>query len=523
MINYVAAYPGQLTAPDSNYTYGSAKNVSAPSAGDGTPFEQNMQNDIMGLFQALVTDNAIVPSGSPETMLVSQLYDAMRQSVSVYKNVKAFGAVGDGATDDTLAIQAAIDRVDVEGGGGIFFPVGVFISSKLTVGSNTTLMGIGGTLTLKTGSSSALIEVTAGSTNIRIVNLRLDGNAVNNVGTPDTVGLIDLASTGASKIQDVWIDKCIIFDPYRHAIGFKDGSERIHVLNCALEGTSDGAGGGILIAPIASGSTVGILIQGNRITGFEEAGVLGGVVINAQIVANRIGGTGAGSGVDNIHLTDEGNDNLFISENILLLSADHGIVVGGTRCIIQNNNIWGYAVTGIVISATGSADAPSPQCVITGNKVFPTTPGSADGIFVENALGVVVSHNSIGGTGGQVGTSTGIVVKNTGLINTCDYFSVVGNSISQYNAGSILIDGGAGMKNGVVSNNICNGVLAGDAINLNVVLQTVCNSNVAADHSKGVIETGACDFNLIGVNNLKDVTTPLTIVGAGTISPNNLI
>ncbi len=42
-------------------------------------------------------------------------------------DVRAFGATGDGATDDTSAIQAAIDYADSKGGGTVFFPHGTYI------------------------------------------------------------------------------------------------------------------------------------------------------------------------------------------------------------------------------------------------------------------------------------------------------------------------------------------------------------------------------------------------------------
>lgn len=50
-------------------------------------------------------------------------------------NVKAFGAKGDGVTDDTAAIQAAIDAAGTNGyGGRVFFPAGRYmISATLTV------------------------------------------------------------------------------------------------------------------------------------------------------------------------------------------------------------------------------------------------------------------------------------------------------------------------------------------------------------------------------------------------------
>lgn len=45
-------------------------------------------------------------------------------------NVKSYGAVGDGVTDDTAAIQDAIDVVGDAGGGVVFFPEGTYIVSN---------------------------------------------------------------------------------------------------------------------------------------------------------------------------------------------------------------------------------------------------------------------------------------------------------------------------------------------------------------------------------------------------------
>ena len=48
-------------------------------------------------------------------------------------NVKTYGAVGDGVTDDTDAMQDAMDAVSSSGGGKIYFPTGtcrlIFIPS----------------------------------------------------------------------------------------------------------------------------------------------------------------------------------------------------------------------------------------------------------------------------------------------------------------------------------------------------------------------------------------------------------
>lgn len=42
-------------------------------------------------------------------------------------NVKAFGALGDGATDDTAAVQAAINACNTAGGGAVYFPAGTYM------------------------------------------------------------------------------------------------------------------------------------------------------------------------------------------------------------------------------------------------------------------------------------------------------------------------------------------------------------------------------------------------------------
>ena len=59
-------------------------------------------------------------------------------------NVKDFGAVGDGVTDDTAAIQAAIDYSDSLGGTRIIFPKGRYlVSSTLNITNDFYIQGIG--------------------------------------------------------------------------------------------------------------------------------------------------------------------------------------------------------------------------------------------------------------------------------------------------------------------------------------------------------------------------------------------
>jgi hypothetical protein len=64
-----------------------------------------------------------------------------RETVSV----DDFGAVGDGATNDSAAIQAAINAVSAQGGGIVFFPHGTYLCSGLSWPNSVVLCGEGQT------------------------------------------------------------------------------------------------------------------------------------------------------------------------------------------------------------------------------------------------------------------------------------------------------------------------------------------------------------------------------------------
>jgi pectate lyase-like protein/parallel beta helix pectate lyase-like protein len=81
-------------------------------------------------------------------------------------NVRWFGARGDGASDDTIAIQAAIDAVASLGAGGLFggtvlIPPGTFCADKLCINAHrVTLTGAGKTSILaKNGAGNALLTI----------------------------------------------------------------------------------------------------------------------------------------------------------------------------------------------------------------------------------------------------------------------------------------------------------------------------------------------------------------------------
>lgn len=71
-------------------------------------------------------------------------------------NVQAYGAAGDGSTDDTAAIQAAIDAAEAAGGGVVQLPLGTYlVSSELTIEANRiVIQGEGSGTTIQSNATT---------------------------------------------------------------------------------------------------------------------------------------------------------------------------------------------------------------------------------------------------------------------------------------------------------------------------------------------------------------------------------
>lgn len=82
----------------------------------------------------------------------SQLADIETDLSQRAANVKNYGAIGDGTTNDTASIQSAIDDVESAGGGIVEIPAGVFRAKGLIIPSNVTVRGTG---------SSTIIQATS--------------------------------------------------------------------------------------------------------------------------------------------------------------------------------------------------------------------------------------------------------------------------------------------------------------------------------------------------------------------------
>lgn len=128
-------------------------------------------------------------------------------------SVREFGATGDGQTDDTAAIQRAIDAARDAGGGGVWFPAGKYRSSTLKVHSYVGLFAAptwsyhqhGGTqLILADPQAPCLIDMSA-AYGARVSGLGISGEKL---GTG--VHGIYLDGTKHNQEDTCFIDNCRI-------------------------------------------------------------------------------------------------------------------------------------------------------------------------------------------------------------------------------------------------------------------------------------------------------------------------
>ena len=177
-------------------------------------------------------------TGGVERTLQAKLEDVV--------NVKDFGAVGDGVTDDTAAIQAAVDI-----GSSVYFPDGTYLMGAVTINSDITIKGSGvnavilrptnfdGDDVSELTASLAHFDVTGGSNlKVSISNLLFDGNEANQAATVPRGYSIRFhgntgATTGSSHLS---ISDCFFKDQTHYAISVNGGDVTNEIQTVSVKG-----------------------------------------------------------------------------------------------------------------------------------------------------------------------------------------------------------------------------------------------------------------------------------------------
>lgn len=286
-------------------------------------------------------------------------------------NIKDFGAKGDGVTDDTAAIQQAIDAAAAAGGGQVYVPPGTWIVSGGEEPSDGCLM-------LKSN-----------------VYMYGDGMGVSN---------IKVADGSDTKITGI----------VRSAYG--EETHDFGLSNLTLDGNRDNTTGKIDgwfngYIPDQEGYDSNVTLDGVEIKDCSGYGFDPHEQTVNMVIKNSVS---HGNGLDGF-VADFLSDSIF-ENNIAYDNDRHGFnVVTSTHDFTLSNNVaYGNGGGGIVVQR-GSENIPSPANItITGGEVYDN---GAEGVLVKLSSDVTVSGVDIhdnGSAGVRIYGSTQVdIIDNT--------------------------------------------------------------------------------------------------------------
>lgn len=154
-------------------------------------------------------------------------------------NVRDFGAVGDGVTNDLAAIQSAVTALEAAGGGGLYFPAGRYLIAPIApyTGPGINLSGLTHIVAFGDGVDSIIersnsfdyvghsvtafhiFNIIGASSKITIRDLLLDGSGAAIVASGATatmygvfVSAVTAFGEAAGAIADVDVRNCFFFD-----------------------------------------------------------------------------------------------------------------------------------------------------------------------------------------------------------------------------------------------------------------------------------------------------------------------
>ena len=326
------------------------------------------------------------PPGTNTTQLATTAFVAASVTETVL-DVRNYGAVINGTTDDYTAIQAALDACAAAGGGTVYLPPGTYrCSNVLAVGSYTTLVGAGDSSVIKMSGTPAKViggvSVNAAIAAVATVGVRIRDLKVDMRTNSVSVNGIQVGEYGASsRSSRTRIERCSVlgFDTHQYLIYGKICDD-LGVSDCYSEG---------LAASIPSSDCAGI----------EFFGVDSGFIRNCKTKNTNVG---------------------------IIVKSETGLSGSACTGIAISDNDIRNVISGIILSSTTGGDVIDIS--LTGNKVYNATTSSARSIKLECVSGVSIRNiNIIGNDLRETGRVLLDVYLATGALS--EGIAISGNSL----------------------------------------------------------------------------------------------
>jgi len=339
-------------------------------------------------------------------------------------NVMSFGATGDGTTDDSVAIQDAIDSIS---SGTVFFPPKTFIAEGIVPKNNVTLVGYGAELKLPDAPTTNLIHYYSENqlTDFNIIGLRF------NAGIDTTHDLVHIEDPTPNAPAKTWymstVRDCTFLNGKRGIYCSVPGSTKVK--GCYFDGCDVGMEWEqehfYISDSVFWTNRIGIYLptNGNHFSivngvfahcteygikgTFFESSINGcsfidnqlGAIVGISIHRNRISACRFLASLYGIQLTNskyntvvgcqfsDGSSTLNIVDQTQLIAID----IAGTNNVISNNVITDYYI-GINCRASYNLVNGNEIYLVTGNGI--NVAGSNDSILnnrIEQSVGIGIS------------------------------------------------------------------------------------------------------------------------------------
>ena len=382
-----------------------------------------------------------------------------------FANVLDYGAKGDNATNDTTAIQAAIDAVFAAGGGTVYFPQGTYLVTGLTLnwGSSAVsvnFVGSGQTSTIikkTTATTAPMFDLSASSsssdgTYSEFANMRVTGNT-NGAG-------FRITNLARNVWQNVRVDNCDVGIENRGSLisAFYDCNFLSNVI-----GYRAVKYGGIYCNVI---QMFGGSVRGNSQWGYDIGDSSGFYLYGVDIESNGTGAAGGGL------ITRPTCDDEFGFSNIAIkncwFESNNGVSIYAQTCSGLNFSIedtlvlnarLGAAITAEVIGfltidrlvAAGSNDTITSQSnilTIRESQLYTISNSSSNYLIQKTQTNAGYIQSIQGGATGKFTVSGDSIKSDSGSVATTSGVAAtaftVSGSIGMYQVFACLPSAGAG-------------------------------------------------------------------------------
>jgi len=346
-------------------------------------------------------------------------------------NVRNYGAIGNGTTDDTAAIQAAATACPAAGC-TLYFPPGYTfgISAAINLKSNTKASLWGSTVLVLSGASNVFRNVDYAATTLTDSNITIEGGTLD-YGSSG-------AGTGSHAISMSFVNHVQVRGTIFQLRGAGDATAFVGCNDTVVDGVTAfgftntafdhwwGPTNARVVNSYASTVTTAQMVNFNPENTLEN---IPGLVANGFVLANnQLICTGAtscpvlvapitsGTYVKNVTITG----NIFKNVNVNARGATQGVTVAG-------NTFNGISSGSAVIGAYGAFGGVPDSISATGNTIInPLTDAGNYAVFEFGATNSSITGNTISGTAGAcyAATYTGayptVIAGNNGWSN-CTY------------------------------------------------------------------------------------------------------